>query len=221
MALDAFIHRPTLAALKFAASTEETRYYLCGVYIDVSAGHVDYIATNGHIMAGRRVMNPYNVLNTLRGQAIVPLASCKGIKVPKGKTQHLSDPLHYGRLYGDALRPDTTITLSDHPTDCKSGVAFQPIDGTYPDWRRVVPACSPVVNDAQPLGASHTFDWTYLAAFQAFAGQLALGAVQFKPTCDGRPELLRFSADADAFGVVIPKRIHVKCPETLKRPSWI
>lgn len=44
-----------LKAVAVAASTEQTRYYLNGVCLQVAKGEATMVATNGHFMMGARL----------------------------------------------------------------------------------------------------------------------------------------------------------------------
>jgi len=115
------------AALKFAKaciSTEETRYYLNGVSVDASEdaeGKVrsGIVATDGHRLA----CYPLDFdLSALKG-AIIPRKTVDiMLKLPaptEGARAAAGNRLEF-RMPGITLRTKT-------------------IDGTYPDWRRVVP----------------------------------------------------------------------------------
>jgi len=41
--------------VQFAVSTEETRYYLCGVFLEAKDGHIIATATDGHRLASTRI----------------------------------------------------------------------------------------------------------------------------------------------------------------------
>ena len=76
--MQASINIATLKAVNLAASTEQTRYYLCGVYVEVTPTTVTYTATNGHILLSRREDSAEP--NTLTGAWIIPSDFIKAAK---------------------------------------------------------------------------------------------------------------------------------------------
>ncbi len=112
---------------RFAISTEETRYYLNGIYLHAIAdGGVDMlraVATDGHRLA--RVQMPLP-----EGAAGMP-----GVIVPRKTVNEL-------RKLIDETGGDIAVSLSD----TKIRFAFDDavltsklIDGTFPDYERVIP----------------------------------------------------------------------------------
>lgn len=119
MAADAFA--ADLARLSPAICKEETRYYLRGICFDVRDGELRLAATDGHRLS---------VID--RGQvecadmaAIVPDCAIQGI-VPMLKGAD-SVALAIHGLWGEAVAGAKRL-------------AFKLVDGTFPDWRRVIPS---------------------------------------------------------------------------------
>ncbi len=111
----------------FAISTEETRYYLNGIYLHVSGEGGDArlraVATDGHRLA----------------QAEAPLPSgasgMPGVIVPR-KTVAEMDKLV------DAPDSDVKVELSDAKLRLTAGrvvLTSKLIDGSFPDYQRVIP----------------------------------------------------------------------------------
>ena len=112
---------------QFAISTEETRYYLNGIYFHVlgdgGEARLRAVATDGHRLAKAELPAP-------EGSAGMP-----GIIVPRktvGEIQKLLD------------NPDSevAIALSDAKIRIKIGelvLTSKLIDGTFPDYERVIP----------------------------------------------------------------------------------
>lgn len=118
MAADAFA--ADLARLSPAICKEETRYYLRGICFDVRDGELRLAATDGHRLS---------VID--RGQvecadmaAIVPDCAIQGI-VPMLKGADAVALVIHG-LWGEAVAGAKRL-------------AFKLVDGTFPDWRRVIP----------------------------------------------------------------------------------
>ena len=102
------------APVSFAISTEETRYYLNGVYLNAADGRSVAVATDGHRLA--KHVGPI-------------LPAFDGIIVPR-KTV--------------GLIPKGTVTVSVSSTKIRisSGdliLTSKLIDGTFPDYERVIP----------------------------------------------------------------------------------
>lgn len=112
-----------LSNVGFAVSTEESRYYLNGIFMHGDEGKLNFVATDGHQFAYLKIKAP-------DGCDGMP-----GVIIPRGILNLLS---HCTKAGGD-----TVISLSDR----KIRVAFQDgvtvtsklVDGTYPDYQRIIP----------------------------------------------------------------------------------
>jgi len=180
-----------LKAALICASSEETRYYLRGVFLSTS-GHM--VTTDGHRMFVARlnarpaadVIVPYADV-----QAALKLAGarCKDLEVT-------ADRIH--------------------------SIAYQPVDGTFPDWRRVVPTGEetpakdkPGAND----GAEHVhFNHAYIGDL-AKMGKLLGGSSMLHPVSASHPCLVTFGERADCFGVLMPMRRTIDRSAVLTRNS--
>lgn len=177
-------------------STEETRYYLTGVFVEPCAsGGALLVATDGHKLVAIR-----DPSGEVSGSAIVSpdKASAAALKA-KGFDRRLV-------VSGDALQLSVVEIITDRaPRTAHLQAEPCIIDGSFPDWRRVVP-------ETVTPAAGHTVDVTHLG--------VVARALQ-------TPGLLRSSADhyfvrmysesavepivvygglPDAFGVVMPAR---------------
>jgi DNA polymerase-3 subunit beta len=126
-ALPAHTLRALIDRTRFAISTEETRYYLNGIY--VHAGEADgvrvlrAVATDGHRLA--RVEEPLP-----EGAASMP-----GVIVPRKTINEL-------RKLVDEVTSDVEIALSDTRIQFTVGairLTSKLIDGTFPEYERVIP----------------------------------------------------------------------------------
>jgi DNA polymerase-3 subunit beta len=113
---------------KFAISTEETRYYLNGVYMHVAEGEKGQIlrcvATDGHRLARVDASLPENA-------TLMP-----GVIIPRKTVGEL------GKLLND---DDVDIAVSVSETKVRFATATiqltsKVIDGTFPDYSRVIPS---------------------------------------------------------------------------------
>ncbi len=137
-ALSAFTHTFELAGsilstmlgrLQFAISTEETRYYLNGVFAHVvevdGAPTLRMVSTDGHRLA--RLDTPHAVGLEL---------GMPGVIIPRQAVEV------FKRLAADTDKAPVTIELSPTKIRISAGdvaTASKLIDGTFPDYARVIP----------------------------------------------------------------------------------
>jgi DNA polymerase-3 subunit beta len=113
----------------FAISTEETRYYLNGIYLHATKSHevpvVRAVATDGHRLARVEMTAP-------EGATGIP-----GIIVPRKTVLELRKLVEEG-----GADDEVQIALGDTKIRCAIGEAAltsKLIDGTFPDYDRVIP----------------------------------------------------------------------------------
>jgi DNA polymerase III subunit beta len=112
---------------KFAISTEETRYYLNGVYMHVATGDggavLRCVATDGHRLA--------------RIDAALPdgAADMAGVIVPRKTVNELKKLLENDEASIDVAVSETKVRFATPEITLTSKV----IDGTFPDYTRVIP----------------------------------------------------------------------------------
>lgn len=114
-----------LAAVKFAISTEETRYYLNGVFMHCLDGRLITVATDGHRLARAVTAAP-------EGAPAMP-----GVIIPR-KTVDLVAKA----LAGAGKEAKLAISVSENRICFELGavqIASKLIDGTFPDYGRVIP----------------------------------------------------------------------------------
>ena len=120
---------------KFAISTEETRYYLNGVYLHVARGEggpqngevLRAVATDGHRLARIDAALP-------EGAGGMP-----GVIVPRKTVNELRKLL-------DDDEATITVSVSDTKIRFDAGaivLTSKVIDGTFPDYSRVIPQSNP------------------------------------------------------------------------------
>ena len=116
--------RDLIDATRFAISTEETRYYLNGIYIHrAESGELCAVATDGHRLAMTRQALP-------SGAAQMP-----SIILPRKAVSELRKLL-------DDFDGDVLVGLSETQAEFRFGVVrltSKLIDGTFPDYTRVIP----------------------------------------------------------------------------------
>ena len=116
--------RDLIDATRFAISTEETRYYLNGIYIHkAESGELCAVATDGHRLAMARQALP-------SGAVQMP-----SIILPRKAVSELRKLL-------DDFDGDVLVGLSETRAEFRFGVVrltSKLIDGTFPDYTRVIP----------------------------------------------------------------------------------
>jgi hypothetical protein len=118
-----------LAAISQCASSDDpVRYYSHGVLIEIAKSHTTYVATDGYILAAVRLDLGEGGGGELTGAWIIPTAVCRYFKFKQGGMA----PVATLSCEADAR----TLSLS------YNGVShqFEPINDTFPDWRRYVPS---------------------------------------------------------------------------------
>lgn len=121
-----------LGAVAFAASSESARFYLCGIYLHEDGTQLRAAATDGHRLARAALPLP-------TGAADMP-----GVIVPSRSVALLQ------RLLAKAEGPvEIAIgagifraSIADASDDGYQALATKLIDGTFPDYQRVIPALS-------------------------------------------------------------------------------
>lgn len=117
--------RDLIDTTRFAISTEETRYYLNGIYFHKSAtGQLTAVATDGHRLA-------LSAMELPQGAEDMP-----AIILPRKAVVELRKLL-------DDEEGDVTIRLSDTRAEFAFGavrLTSKLIDGSFPDYTRVIPS---------------------------------------------------------------------------------
>lgn len=108
-----------VAPTQFAISTEETRYYLNGVYLHATEAGTVAVATDGHRLS--RHTGPF-------------LASFDGVILPR----KLVSILPKGNVRVSLSATKVRIQTSDG-ADGDTTITSKLIDGTFPDYQRVIP----------------------------------------------------------------------------------
>lgn len=169
-----------LKAALFCASSEESRYYLRGVHFSTS-GHM--VATDGHRMFVAKLPDGQAVA----ADVIVPLDTIKAaLKLAPKKAPTIEMD---GNTFG--------------------GVMFMPVDGTFPNWRAVMP---PV--DGYPPGkpehmtpAHFNPDYIYdLGQMSRTLGSKTGTAFKIHAWGCENPHGVTFAGREDCFAVIMPMR---------------
>ena len=85
-------------------------------------------------------------------------------------------------------------------------IAYTAVDGTFPDWRRVVPTGEETPSDKPEDSAAHMhFNHAYVGDL-AKMGKALDGTSMLHPTSASNPCLVTFGERADCFAVLMPER---------------
>jgi DNA polymerase-3 subunit beta len=125
-----------LDAVAYAISTEETRYYLNGVFLHIAEGRLRAIATDGHRMAMHSLPLP-------EGADGLP-----GVIVPRKAIGLIL------KLADHAVEP-VAVSLSDRRVKLEfDGLTIdsKTIDGSFPDYTRVIPQANDKRARCDPAG---------------------------------------------------------------------
>ena len=135
------IDHSVVKALLICAAKQDVRYYLKGVLVDARASDVTLVTTDGHRMLAYPVAT--DAIEALApGQYIIPREALEAVKPCKAGRVTLPITIEIVTApdqpdlerAGVTIKGKTSITV----TGATSAVTA-PIDGTYPDWRRVLP----------------------------------------------------------------------------------
>ena len=160
-----------LKAAHLFISKEQTRYYLAGVNIEASEGAVRLTSTDGHRLFTASVAfeDPQPMFETF----ILP-----GDAIKRALTGYKEEMIEI-----DTVR------------ETVGSVAYKPIDGTFPDWRRVAP--DKITGEAAQL------DPQYVADFGK-AAKILRGHLVIRHN-GGSPAVIGFGR-LDCVGLLMPLR---------------
>ena len=113
-----------IRALLPLAADKDVRRSLNGVYVEFQATRTVYVATNGHMLG---IYTDDTVTNEDVHNVIIPRDVVKALK-----------PKHALRMGTLHVNPDTREARILNPANGQD-FGFNPIEGKYPDYQRVVP----------------------------------------------------------------------------------
>jgi hypothetical protein len=180
------IQASAIRAATICAAKKDIRYYLQGVYINVA--HRDYATvcgTDGHVLFAGRATIENMAGDLLPFNMIVPLDIVK--KIDKKAHAVILESL-----------PDGTYLLD--------GTRFTPLDGRFPDYKRVIPRMDQI--QAAPVAPGH-FDYALIVrgndALNAYYG----GKTKVYPLEQrGNDSAVMHNGENVAVVVVMPMRIN-------------
>ena len=192
------INLKALKAIALFCSKDETRYYLKGVNLQFRSDHVIMCATNGHMLSVIK-QDFADPLDSPIPDTIVPIELIDRIKLHRATD--------YAELYIDGRRVSITYM----------GATYQDgsIDGSFPDFRRVIPQTV--------SGEVAQFDPQYVTIFAKAKAMLSGIKTPLVPISHNglSPALMDWvecdDTHVSGFGVLMPHRQ----PVTLTAPpAW-
>ena len=134
--------RQIIEKTRFAISTEETRYYLMGIFLHVVEEQLRAAATDGHRLARVTVARP-------EGAEGMP-----DVIIPRKAV---------AELYRLLEELEGTVEISLSPTKVRFGLGSavltsKLIDGTFPDYNRVIPTANDMLLKLDPKSFSAGVD---------------------------------------------------------------
>lgn len=171
MVIDMF----ALKAVSLAASTEETRYYLNGVYVEAKDKKLTMVATNGHILMG---ISFETYADDTFGE-IIPLSLINLIKINSKQKRD-------GYLHVEDKK--ITLTHGDFSYSAKA------IDGIFPNWRVVLPK--------EATGEAAQFDPKYVSVFRKASEVMRLSSFPTIAHNGRNPTLIHWYPNA--IGIIMP-----------------
>lgn len=196
-------------------STQESRYYLNGVFIEPAPmGGVFLVSTDSHRMtvihdAGGRADRP----------AIIQLSkdALKAFKPARNEKRRLAVDI------GERSETPAVATVLKAFHTAATDEDFAPVavhhgaevDGTFPDYRRVIPTLATGIAPSTPA-----YDGRYLADFAKMGAELSgeKDARMIVHSFDASgPGLVQWMGVGHAFGVIMPVRHSVAADRV---PAW-
>jgi DNA polymerase III sliding clamp (beta) subunit (PCNA family) len=165
-----------LKAALLCASTEQTRYYLCGVHLATS-GHM--VTTDGHRLFCAKLTE------AVPADIIIPLETVKAaLKLAPKRAETIE-------LNGNTL----------------GGIVFTPVDGTFPDWRRVIPPADGFKPGEDQTPAHFNPDYIYdLGQMSRALGSKTGVTFRIHAWDNTSPHGVTFAGREDCFAVIMPMR---------------
>ena len=192
------INPRALKACALAASTEKGRYYLQGVSLEMAPTHNIMVATNGHILIAAKRASAVNTVPAApegTPPIIIPSTMIAQIKLTRRS-------LDTGELTIEGDR----LTL-EYDAGTLVGKA---VDGTFPDWRRIVPA--------SVSGEVGHYNPAYLALLGKAYALLTDSDCKWLTIGHNGEACALVDLGEDAIGAIMPCR---SPPPPTKFPGWI
>lgn len=191
----------TLKAALLCTSTDETRYYLKGVAVQLDDDKLFIVATDGHRLIA---MQPEFTIErddtdaatrANFGSVIIPADIVKNLKPVRGVDECT--------LIVDGIKGEIDY--------CGQSVRFGFIDGTFPEWRRVIPSTI--------SGETAQFDARYIADLPKICAAFGTKDSKVEIEHNGNsPAFIALNLPVPYVCLLMPYR---GTPQPVKLPSWV
>ncbi len=193
-------------------SDESVRYYLKGVQVaPLATGGVTLVATTGHVLGAMRLsaVEASATATFILGASKDLLRACKPRKNNLRTIVCRPDRVDVYENY-NAEEPGTPVYTGHKPY----------VDGTFPDWRRVLPTTVSGARNEAPRGAGTAPTWAGLnpTLLALFAGT-GISGVSFSWNGDGA--ILVANSDPRFLGVIMPMRATTTDADILDRRAFV
>jgi DNA polymerase-3 subunit beta len=203
------IDHAVIKSLLLIAAKQDIRYYLNGICVDVTDKHAVLVACDGHRLLAYPLA-PDAIEAPAPGQYTIPrdlLGNVKPVKAGR-----ITMPIIIAiDTAPDPARPG--VTIKGRTSIAVTGavtVTGAPVDGTYPDWRRVIPRST--------SGEIAQYQMDYLADFGAVCKLLG---GKYSPVIHHNGSSGAVITNlGPAIGVVMPLRINV-ADHPYAAPDWL
>lgn len=200
-----------IAVLKLFASDKDVRYYLNGIALEIGATESRLVATNGAMLGCIRIVSEQPEVAAPLTNIIIPNDLLKSIK-PSGMVEIAIGDLE---TKDNGKGEEVPVSNARPVTLTYAGLSMsgKTLDGTFPDFRRVIPSKV----SGQPAQFDPRFTGTLAKAWSIIHGGKGphLVGIGFNGTDGALIDL----AYENFVGVIMPMRPHaVTTPET--PPSW-
>lgn len=153
--------RNAIEKTAWAASTDETRYFLQGIAMQYRDGKANFVATDGHRLAW---------------YVDVDVTDFPSVIIPSATAKQFKTLLDDGEATIEVSETKIKLTFND------LSIVSKVIDGTYPDWSRIIPEKNSNSITLASIEAKHAIervttvatDRTKAVRFGVLGGELTL-----------------------------------------------
>jgi DNA polymerase-3 subunit beta len=119
-----------LSTVAYAAAQQDVRFYLQSVYLEIGQREIHWVGTDGHRLATLRTDLPEDKPDYIPWSGLIPNKVIPHlIRHTDGKYVHLT-----------GSKGQLRVEFATHTLGLNNIIHCRLIEGTYPNWRRVVPA---------------------------------------------------------------------------------
>lgn len=187
MKTEIIIKLSALKAVSMAMAQSDVRYYLNGLYIDATPGDARAVATDGHRLNAARI----KAQSVDAGSFIMPRDFVLLLtKVKEMKTRPFIEISYDGA--------NIIATYGELTYQAKS------IEGTFPSYRRVIPAECPVDACHNPLNTDYVLQAKQ--ALSIYQGSAKANAGNLQEPIPTAASSVLFSADFNFLALIMPMR---------------